>query len=147
MLIHDDVFSWEGFGGVFQLAAGSCRLRIFDLSRDRQSAKVAVIKPIVVVVSDLPDDGGTLRKISVRSCASHIATRVVQAFRIDPQRMTYVEYHPGSRYGEQGEHVIPAKLDVVDFTWFEDKALHAKWRPLAAPMRDWLVRAMAATAS
>ena len=34
MLIHDDTYSWEGFGGIFDLASGRCRLRIFDLSRE-----------------------------------------------------------------------------------------------------------------
>ena len=146
MLIYDDIFSWEGFGGVFRLAAGQCRLRIFDLAKG-QPAKVALIKPMVVVVSDLSESTGPLKKISVRSCASHIATSVARQFHIDPQRMTYVEYYPSSHYGEQGEHTIEAKFDVVDFTWFEEKALHAKWRPLVPPLRDLVAERVAETES
>jgi hypothetical protein len=135
MLIHDDSFAWEGFGGVYQLAAGRCRLRIFDLSKS-QHDKVTPIRPIVVVVSDLPGSQSAYRGVSVRSCASHVATSVAAKFKVDPHRMTYVEYYPASTYGDQNQHVIPAKFDVVDFTWFDDKALHPKWRPLTPPLLD-----------
>jgi hypothetical protein len=135
MLIHDDIFSWEGFGGAFRLAAGRCRLRIFDLAGDKHP-KVAHLKPILVVVSDLPEETAALKQVSVRSCASHIATSVARRFNIDPHRMTYVEYHPPSSYGDRNQHVIPARFDMVDFTWFEDKALHPRWRPLAPPLLD-----------
>lgn len=129
MLIHDGVFEWEGFGGALELAAGSCRLRIIDLTKNDQK-KVAHLKPMVVVVSDLPDQTGAFKKMSVRSCASHIATRVAAEFNINPQRMIFVEYYPASTYGDQNQHNIPAKFDAVDFVWHEDKALHPKWRSL-----------------
>ena len=135
MLIHDDIFSWKGFGGVYQLAAGQCRLRIFDLSQG-DHRKVTHLKPMVVVLSDLPHGGPGLRSVSVRSCASHIATSVAHRFNIAPQRMTYVEYYPASCYGEHNEHMIPAKIDAVEFTWFDDKAMHPKWRPLASPLLE-----------
>lgn len=135
MLIHDDIFSWEGFGGVYRLAAGSCRLRIFDLTKDRRH-KVMHIKPIVVVVSDMPDDGPKIKNVSVRSCASHIATSVVAQFGIDPHRLVYVEYYCSSTYGERGQHVIPAKFDAVEFVWHGDKALHPRWQPLGPPLLD-----------
>ena len=135
MLIHDDIFSWKGFGGVYQLAAGRCRLRIFDLDRgDRQG--VTHLKPMLVIVCDLPGGAADLKSMSVRSCASHIATSVVRQFNIPPQRMTYVEYYPRSAYGDRGQYVIPAKIDAVEFTWFGDKAMHPKWRPLAAPLLE-----------
>lgn len=135
MLIHDGTFAWEGFGGVYQLAAGKCRLRIFDLSKSAQG-KVALLKPIVVVVSDLLGDVTQFRKVSVRSCASHIATSVAARYRINPSRMTYVEYYPASVYGDQNQHEIPARYDAVDFTWFDDKALHPKWHQLSPPLLD-----------
>jgi len=138
MLIHDDIFTWKGFGGVYQLAAGRCRLRIFDLSRG-DHRNVTLLKPIVVVVSDLPHTGSGLRSVSVRSCTSHIATCVAHQFNIAPQRMTYVEYYPASHYGVNNEHVIPAKFDAVEFTWFDDKAMHPKWRPLPSPMLETVV--------
>ena len=131
MLIHDDIFSWEGFGGLLGLAAGRCRLRIFDLAR---GGKVMALKPMVVVVSDLPDTGPSLKKVSVRSCTSHIATCVSRDFNVPPQRMLYLEYQPASTYGDRNQHHIAAKLDVVEFVWHDGKALHPKWRPLKAPM-------------
>lgn len=144
MLIHDDFFSWEGFGGRFNLAAGQCRLRIFDLTRqDRQ--KVAYLKPLVVVVSDLPDDQPKVKKVSVRSCASHIATRVAEKFNIDPHRMIFVEYYPASTYGDHNQHSISARYDAVDFQWHENKALHPKWRPLTLPLRDTVAELIAGT--
>ncbi len=135
MLVYDDIFSWEGFGGPFRLASGQCRLRILDLAAQERQ-KVAHIKPILAVVSDLPAQSTQMKAISVRSCAGHIATCLVRHFKIDPQRMTYVEYYPPSRYGAQGRNEIPARFDAVDFTWFEDKALHPKWRPLVSPMLE-----------
>lgn len=135
MLIHDDTFAWEGFGGVLGLAKGRCRLRIFDLSKGSR-AGVMHLKPIVVVVSDLPDTNGQLKHMSVRSCCSHVASRVVQTFGIEPQRVVFVEYIPSSTYGDRGQHRIPEKFDVMDFVWHDDSALHPKWRPLEPPLRE-----------
>lgn len=135
MLIHDDIFSWEGFGGLLELASGKCRLRIIDLTKTDKT-NVKYIKPIVVVVSDLPEDEAHFRSMSVRSCTSHIATCVVREFAIDPQRMVYVEYYPPSTYGDKQQHHILAKFDVVDFVWHGNKALHPKWRMLSSPLLD-----------
>ena len=135
MLIHDDIFTWKGFGGVYQLAAGRCRLRIFDLAK-ADMRNVTHLKPVVVVVSDLPHNGPGYRSMSVRSCASHIATSVARQFNIGPQRMTYVEFYPASKYGTDNQHLIPAKIDLVEFSWFDDRAMHPKWRPLASPLLE-----------
>ena len=140
MLIHDDVYAWQGFGGVLDLAAGQCRLRIFDISQE-DGGKVQFIKPMVVVVSDLPGHETNLKKISVRSCTSHIATCVARDFRLDPHRMVYLEYQPATTYGDKHQRTIPAKFDVVDFEWYADKAMHPKWRVLNAPLLD-TVRAL-----
>lgn len=133
MIIHDDIFSWEGFGGALDLAAGRCRLRIIDLAKGGRN-KVTHLKPMVVVVSDLPNETTHFKKVSVRSCASHIATRVTIEFNIALQRMVYVEYYPASTYGDRNQHHIPAKFDTVEFVWAEDKALHPKWRALEEPL-------------
>ena len=138
MLIHDDVYAWKGFGGLLELAAGHCRLRIFDLGRTSapRPDKVMPLRSIVVVVSDLPGHDTHMKNVSVRSCTSHIATCVVRDFNIQPQRMLYVEYYPASTYGDRNQHHIPAKLDGVDFQWHELKALHPQWRPLQDPLFD-----------
>lgn len=146
MLIHDDLFAWEGFGGVLGLARGRCRLRIFDLAKGA-SGRVTHLKPIVVVVSDLPGQETRLKRMSVRSCCSHVATRVVQTFNIDPQRMVFIEYTPPSTYGDKGQHHIPEKYDVMDFDWHDDSALHPKWRPLDPPLLDVVSALMVQTAS
>ena len=136
MLIHDDIFAWEGFGGVLDLASGQCRLRIFDLNRSKENM-VMHIKPIVTVVADLPDhESRSKTPMSVRSCTSHIATCVVRDFDIDPQRMVYVEYYPPSTYGDKQQHHIPEKFDAVDFVWHGRKAMHPKWRVLQPPLLD-----------
>jgi hypothetical protein len=138
MLIHDGVYKWKGFGGLLGLAAGQCRLRIFDLLGDPDSRgdKVMPLKPIVVVVTDLPGHDTHMKNVSVRSCTSHIATSVSHDFGINPHRMLYVEYYPASTYGDRNQHHIPAKLDRVDFQWHEHKALHPRWRPLKSPLFD-----------
>jgi hypothetical protein len=138
MLIHDDIYAWKGFGGLLELAAGKCRLRVFDLDRDKppRQDKVRPIKSMVVVVSDLPGHHTHMKNVSVRSCTSHIATCVVRDFNIQPHRMLYVEYYPASTYGDRNQHHIPARLDGVDFQWHDNKALHPQWRSLQAPLFD-----------
>jgi hypothetical protein len=136
MLIHDDIFAWDGFGGILDLASGQCRLRIFDLNRSKDKP-VMHIKPIVIVVADLPDhENRSDNYMSVRSCTSHIATCVVRDFNIDPHRMVYLEYYPPSTYGDKHQHHIPEKFDAVDFVWHGLKAMHPKWRVLRPPLLD-----------
>ena len=136
MKLFDDVLYWEGYGGKFNLAAGRCRLRLFDLSKEKQHT-VQQLKPIIAVVSDLPGDNPTeMKKVSVRACISHVATTIVHRFKLDHSRMLLVEYYPKATYGQQSEKVIPEKFDLVDLKWHGDKALFPSWRPLPAPMLD-----------
>jgi hypothetical protein len=130
MLVYDDIFSWEGWGGRLRLASGKCRLRIFDLAKKKENGP-AYLRPIIIVVSDIPES-----PMSVRSCSSHIATRVIQQFHIEPERMLFIEYYPQTTYGEHNEHVIAEKYDAVDFTWRESRAIEPKWRTLKPPLLD-----------
>jgi hypothetical protein len=134
MLIYDDIFDWEGFGGKLKLGSGKCRLRIYDLNKGDQK-DLAHLRPILVVASDLP--GG---KMSVRSCSSHIATTVVNRFNIAPQRIQFVEYYPQTQYGEGNSKVIPEMFEAVEFVWKDNKALHPKLKPLGPPLLDLLKR-------
>ena len=74
--------------------------------------------------------------MTVRSCASHIATRVVKEFNIDPQRMLWVEYYPASKYGRYNDRIMPESYVAVDFPWYGGKALEPKWRALKPPVLD-----------
>jgi hypothetical protein len=130
MLVHDDIYSWEGFGGRLRLASGKCRLRIYDLTKEA-SRGTTPLRPIVVVVSDVPES-----RMSVRSCVGHVATQVSLDFHIDAHRMMFIEYYPESRYGERGERVVPEKLEAVDFNWTEAGAIQPRWRTLNPPLRD-----------
>ena len=141
MKIFDDIFMWDGYGGRFNLAAGRCRLRLFDLSRDRASG-VSQLKPMIAVVSDLPGDRlPAMKRVSVRACISHVATTIIHRFKLDPARMLLVEHYPQETYGRRSEKVIPEKFDVVDLKWHGDKALFPNWRPLKPPLLD-TVRAL-----
>ena len=135
MLIHDDTLIWKGFGGLLELAAGQCRLRIVDLNQS-EDQKVTHLKPMIAVASDLPSERTDFKRVSVRSCNSHIATSVVEQFHIDPNRLIFVEYYPASTYGEQNEHHIPAKFVAVDFEWHGTKAMHPQWRNLEPYLVD-----------
>ena len=144
MKVFDDVLYWEGYGGKFNLAAGRCRLRLFDLTKD-QTATVAQLKPIIAVVSDLPGDNpAAMKAVSVRACISHVATTIVRRFKLDRNRMMLVEYYPRETYGRQSEKVIPEKFDLVDLKWHDDKALFPSWRPLKDPFLK-TVRGLIAT--
>lgn len=143
MKIFDDVFNWEGYGGKFNLAAGRCRLRLFDLSKDSTTG-VHQLKPILAVVSDLPGDRlPAMKKVSVRACISHVATTIVHRFKLDHDRMVLIEYYPRETYGSQSEKIIPEKFDVVDLEWHGDKALFPNWRPLQPPLLDTVRRLLA----
>lgn len=133
MLIYDDVFTWDGWGGVFKLASGKCHLRIFNLNRSDKH-NLTLLKPIIVVVSDLPKKNANLKQVSIRSCAGHIATCITQQFQISPERMFFVEHYPQQTYGMKSEHTIKERFDAVDFQWQSGKAIHPKWRPLAPVM-------------
>lgn len=130
MLIHDDIFSWKGWGGKLSLGSGKCRLRIYDL-KDRKAEGLTLLKPIIVLVSDVPDS-----KMPVRSAVSHVATLVVEEFSLKPHRMLWVEYYPESRYGKDGARLIPEKFDIVEFAWHQGKAMHPTWRELTPPLLD-----------
>lgn len=137
MVVYDDIFEWEGWGGQLKLARGRCRLWIFDLNRlDRQD--VLHLRPLVVVASDLPREGMMKGEVSVRSAAGHIATVVSRKFGIDPQRMQFVEYTPRETYGKHNEYVIEAGYDAVEFTWQDGLALFPRLKPLAPDLTDIL---------
>ena len=130
MLIYNDIFAWEGWGGELRLASGECRLHIFDLKKGDVNG-LARLRPIIVIASDIPDS-----PMSVRSCTGHIATSVAEKFNIEPHRMLYIEFYPKTVYGSHKQHVITEKYDVVDFTWNEGKAIAPKWRTLKPPILD-----------
>lgn len=130
-MIYDDLYHWEGWGGRLKLASGKCLLRIYDLKKDKDSKTLAFLRPVIVLVTDVPDS-----KMTVRSCASHIATGVIRDFAIDPNRMLWIEHYPMKSYGVKEVRHIPASFEAVEFTWFENKAMHPKWRVLNPPMLD-----------
>ncbi len=133
MLIYDDIFTWDGWGGRFKLASGKCHLRIFNLDRSDLD-NLTLLKPIVVVVSDMIKNSANLKQVSIRSCAGHIATCITEQFQISPERMFFVEHYPQRTYGAKSEHTIKERFDVEDFQWQSGKAIHPKWRPLAPAM-------------
>ncbi len=130
MIITDETYSWEGWGGKLKLGSGSCRLRIYDLKKGDEKG-LAHLRPIIIVVSDVPES-----TMSVKSCAGHIATSVTRDYDIDPNRMVWIEYCPASTYGVRQENTIPERYEAVEFVWHDDKALHPKWRPLNPQLLD-----------
>ncbi len=129
MVVYDDIFEWEGWGGQLKLANGRCWLRIYDLNRS-ENMDVIHLRPIVVVASDLPREGMLKGEVSVRSAAGHIATVVSRKFHIDPARMQFVEYTPRETYGKKNEYVIEAVFDGVEFSWQDGLALFPRIRRL-----------------
>lgn len=141
MLIYDDIYPWEGWGGKLRLASGKCRLRIFDLKKRNQEG-LAHLRPIIVIVSDVAGS-----PMSVRSCSGHIATNIARKFNIKPHRMLFLEYYPQTVYGQHQQHTIAEKYDVVEFKWHDDKAIEPKWRTLKPPLRDMITKLVAETTS
>ena len=139
MLIYDGIYSWQGWGGKLRLASGKCQLRIYDLKKD-DSRRLAHLRPMIVTVADVPDS-----RMSVRSCAGHVATCVARDFGIDPHRMMYIEYYPPSVYGEHGDHEIPEKYEAVDFNWTQGGAIQPRWRTLKGALLEALKEIVAAS--
>lgn len=137
MMIYDDIFVWDGWGGKLRLASGKCKLRIYDESRD-QSGDSVLLRPIVVISKDIGKES-----ISIRSCSGHIATLVTQRFGIDPRRMLWVEYYAASEYGIGKVHKIPERFDIVEFTWHDGKAIEPRWRPISPMMLDTVKKMVA----
>jgi len=130
MLTRDEVYQWEGWGGRLQLGGGKCRLRIYDLSDESRKALIH-LRPILVVVTDIPDS-----RMSVRSCTSHIATRVVKDYGLDKDRMLWIEYYPAKAYGPNNTKRLPESYEAVEFTWHGSEAIRPRWRVLESPMRE-----------
>lgn len=139
MLIFDDIYSWEGWGGKMKLGSGKCRLRIFDLKKDAKKG-LSHLRPIIVIVSDIPDS-----KMSVKSCAGHIATHVTKDFNIDPHRMIWIEYYPQTTYGVKNEFTISEKIESVEFEWHDDNAIYPKWREVNPQMAAMIKELIDAT--
>ena len=136
MLIYDDIYHWKGWGGKLDLARGSCRLRIFD-QRGEEPKDLLLMRPTIVIVSDVPGN-----KMSIRSCAGHIATMVTTEFAINPHRMMWIEYYPEQKYGRKEDRTIPEKYDAVEFLWKKDKAVEPKWRALKPPLLEQVIERM-----
>jgi len=133
MLLYNGIYHWKGWGGKLQLASGKCRMRIYDLTKGSQDG-VVLLKSVVVVLTDVPRE--KITDMTVKSCASHIATSVTRQFSIDPQRMLWAEYYPKVTYGKDNRKVIPEKYEAVEFIWHDNKALNPKWRLLEPPLSD-----------
>ena len=129
MLIYDDIFYWEGWGGKLKLASGRCKLQIYDLNREK-TRDILYLRPILIVASDISPNQTSWHEMTVRSCSSHIATKASQKFNIAPQRMMFVEYSPQRTYGEKNQHIIPARYDTIDFIWNKNRATNPTRRPL-----------------
>ena len=130
MLIYDDIFNWSGWGGKLRLGSGKCRMRIFDLKKGA-GQRLTFLKPIVVIISDVPDS-----PMSIKSCTSHIATAAISTFKLDRQRMLWVEYYPRITYGEKNHLVIPERFEQVEFTWHDNSAIKPVWKPVRGPLLD-----------
>ncbi len=130
MLIYNDIFHYRGFGGKLSLASGTCQLRIFD-QRKEESGGLVLLRPMIVIVSDIPKND-----MSIRSCAGHIATMVTKEFKINPQRMMWIEHYPAQEYGKKQVRTIPERYDAVEFVWKKNKAIAPKWRTIKPPILD-----------
>lgn len=112
------------------MASGLCRLRVFDLHAGG-AKDIKHLRPIIAITTDVPES-----KMSIKSCAGNIATKIAKTFKIDPQRMMYVEYYPATTYGKKDQHEIAEKYELVEFAWKDGKAIQPKWRELKPPMLD-----------
>jgi hypothetical protein len=133
MIIHDDIYEWEGFGRQLRLGHGRCRLQLIDLSRD--DTRTTFLKPMIAVLSDVADS-----PMSARSSIGHIATCIARDFSIPPSRMVVVEYSPARCYGTEKQHEIASRCEMVEFTWHDGKAIQPQWRPLPPNLEEQITQ-------
>jgi len=133
MLLYNGLYHWKGWGGKLQLASGKCRMRVYDLSKDKPDG-IVILKPVIVVLTDVPRE--KTNDMTIKSCASHIATLVTRQFSIEPERMLWVEHYPQVTYGKDNGKVIAERYEAVEFTWHGDKAVSPRWRSLEPPLSD-----------
>jgi len=133
-ILYNQIYYWDGFGGLLKLSSGSCMLRVVQL----QKTDVAFVKPYIVITEDIPpeDPSKKNQKLSIRSCCAHIATCITQKFTIDPNRMFWLEYYPESIYGVKQEKCIPEQYEVVSFVWEDKKAFQPSFRVLKPPVLE-----------
>jgi hypothetical protein len=132
--LHNQIFHWDGFGGLLKLASGNCMLRVVQF----QKSDIAFVKPFIIITEDTPPDNPSKQnqKLSMRSCCAHIATSVTQKFSIDPKRMFWLEYYPESIYGINHDKCIPEQYEIVSFVWEDKKAFQPSFRVLKSPVLD-----------
>ncbi len=135
MVIYNGIYHWEGLGRKIGLTAGKVRLRIFDLT-DKAAGNVVHLRPLIVVVSDVPGEF-----LTVRGCAGPLASFISKEFAINRHRMLWIEYYPPVSYGSRTAKYIPEKFEVVEFAWKDGMAVHPQWRELKPPLLD-VVRAL-----
>jgi hypothetical protein len=145
MLIYDDVYTWDGWGGLLKLASGRCRMKVFDL-RKKGEKGVAHLKPFVIVLTDIPFETKGPNQMTVKSCAGHIATKVVREFRIDPHRMIWVEHYPLDPESHKLRYPEEEHFDEVEFTWQDEDAISTQWRT-PSPDTVKLIRELLANVS
>ncbi|MGE0087334.1 MAG: hypothetical protein AB7S75_23250 [Desulfococcaceae bacterium] len=127
MRIYDGLYTWDGWGGKMRLASGRCRLRLFDLKKGSEG-EVTHLKRFVAVVSDIPFGKQGPNQLTVKSCASHIATNVVRNFSIEPGRMLWIEHYPGDSENEKLRYPVKEHFDEAEFSWDEGGAKNARWK-------------------
>ena len=84
-------------------------------------------------------------KSRLKSRTTQVAMWLVRDFNLDFHRMVYLEYQPETIYGDHDQRRIPAKFDIVDFEWHDEKAMHPKWRKLSSPLLDTVTELIAQT--
>ncbi len=129
MKLYQGIFQWEGWGGVLKLASGKCQLTLYDLSSS-EPRHIIPMETAIAVVSDIDEPRRQGQWVSIRSCAAHIATQVVEKFDLKPQRLLWIEYTPEKAYGPCKEKVIPESYSAVKFEWRQKAAFNPVRKPL-----------------
>ena len=120
MILFDGRYEWTGKKLTQQHPiswwAGSCLLKIIDLSRN--NSHILLIKPVIVLVCDTGE--GASSKI----CAPDLMKSVCRDFDLELKKVQWFEYHSGpSPVIEVAGFQVKAEI--------QDQTLYAvSWRPI-----------------
>lgn len=104
----DMTYHFKGFLG----SRCRCRIRIINTpGKD-------------VIIATEPKDG---RGDSVARCAPQMATRIAHEFRIDPERLVWIEHHPKKTVNDSIEE---ERFDLVRLSWNGKSFLNTERKPI-----------------
>ncbi len=91
------------------------------------------VEKVVVIATDLYDHNPGS---SVTSWAKELATELIQKFKIDPQKLVFIEHLPDRKSNLE---FLQETFHLVSFEWSGDKFINSSWAKISKEEVDNLI--------